>query len=674
MGRCAPAIAGVELFTVAGREQPSEMEAFGPAVDGYYDVADQLRTAIRERAFEQFAAEADATGVGSPEAVTERVARTRQFVHDRIGGLPEPPTALEPSRTVLASVDGCEIEALTFQSLPQFHVTANCYVPDGTGPHPAICMFCGHVPEAKGDRLNQRTCLELARNGFVVLIVDPICQGERQQYFSPETGEPRFGTAGGTFAHCYAGHSCFLSGQNLARYLINDAKRAIDYLETRNDVDTDRIGVIGTSGGGLQTSYLCLFDDRPAVAAPCCSVTERREWLKTGKRIDAEQAIPGMISAGINIADLLAAVAPRPLCIGAARSDEYFPIEGVETTLDRLQATYDAVGAGEKLTSITVDTGHCAVHEFGAPLYRWLCETLDAGEYVPHEAGPVRDPTELHCTPNGSVLAHFENERSLETVIQNEVDPAPEPCSLEELRERFGLDRVPTAPHVRTTSSKEQDGITTERIWFKSETDPDIVVTAVLIRGNEPEGGGTAVVLWDGGTAAIPDRREELAGMLERYGTLAVVDPRGVGATTQREIPIPSWLEDDDHIYGTTFKLAYDALLLDDSLLAMRSRDICAALEVVTNRPATESVTILAEGLGRYYALYAGLFVDRVSGISLDAEPRPFLDHIGDPHAPYDPALTVFDMRDADLPMVREALADRGVSVSIHETLASVDV
>lgn len=75
----------------------------------------------------------------------------------------------------------------------------------------------------------------------------------------------------GVFGHAYAGQKCFYAGANVARYMIHDARCGFDYLCGRPDADTDRLGVTGSSGGGMQTMYLCLLDDRVDVAAPAVS-------------------------------------------------------------------------------------------------------------------------------------------------------------------------------------------------------------------------------------------------------------------------------------------------------------------------------------------------------------------------------------------------------------------
>jgi cephalosporin-C deacetylase-like acetyl esterase len=113
------------------------------------------------------------------EAHRERI---QSMFLSRIGDLPDRPEHLSTEITNHRQREGYAIELITFESRQNFHVTTNCYVPNGDGPHPGILFLCGHAEPPKADLLNQKACIELALHGFIVLIVDPIGQGERKQY------------------------------------------------------------------------------------------------------------------------------------------------------------------------------------------------------------------------------------------------------------------------------------------------------------------------------------------------------------------------------------------------------------------------------------------------------------------------------------------------------------
>lgn len=267
------------------------MKQFARNVDGYYDVESQLPRYLRELAAEQFeCAAAERDRIDDATDADARRERMRLQFREALGGLPARDTALNPQCTGTIDREGYAIETVVFESLPGFHVTANLYRPadsDG-GPFPGVLFLCGHSATGKAAPVYQKVCVDLVRNGFVVLAVDPLCQGERHQFYDPETGAlPRQNT----IEHTYLGHQCAVPGANVARYFVHDGIRAIDYLVSRPEVDPDRLGVTGNSGGGMQTGYLMLVEDRLDAAVPCCFVTSKEAYMETGQGQDGEQII-----------------------------------------------------------------------------------------------------------------------------------------------------------------------------------------------------------------------------------------------------------------------------------------------------------------------------------------------------------------------------------------------
>jgi len=106
----------------------------------------------------------------------------------------------------------------------------------------------------------------MAKRGILVLAYDPPGQGERLEYFDTATENRRCPAEARRARH--GGAQGLLTGTNIARWFIWDGIRAVDYLETRPDVDPKRIGVAGNSGGGTQSTYLAAFEPRLAAAAP----------------------------------------------------------------------------------------------------------------------------------------------------------------------------------------------------------------------------------------------------------------------------------------------------------------------------------------------------------------------------------------------------------------------
>ena len=179
-----------------------------------------------------------------------RTQYVRKKVLDLMGGLPEYSGPLNAQRTGRIDRDGYAIEKVIFESLPRFFVTANLYRPVASGRHPGILMPVGHLESGKAAL--QQMAANFARKGFVVLTYDPIGQGERLQAYDGRLGASLIGQA--TEQHLLAGARAELIGESFARYRVWDAKRALDYLTSRAEVDADRIGVTGCSGGGTLTN------------------------------------------------------------------------------------------------------------------------------------------------------------------------------------------------------------------------------------------------------------------------------------------------------------------------------------------------------------------------------------------------------------------------------------
>ncbi|MCI0360207.1 MAG: hypothetical protein L0211_17150, partial [Planctomycetaceae bacterium] len=149
---------------------------------------------------------------------------------------PEPErTPLKPRITGIVERDAYNIEKVIFESRPDFLVTANLYVPKGRKfPLPGVVGTCGHSANGKAAEPYQSFAQGLARQGYVVLIFDPLGQGERLQYVD-DMLKPKQGI--GVSEHLLAGNQQFLVGEFLGAWRAWDGIRALDYLLTRDEVD-----------------------------------------------------------------------------------------------------------------------------------------------------------------------------------------------------------------------------------------------------------------------------------------------------------------------------------------------------------------------------------------------------------------------------------------------------
>jgi dienelactone hydrolase len=165
-----------------------------------------------------------------------------------------------------------------------------------------------------------------------------------------------------------------------------DVMRLIDYLETRDDVDPKRIGLMGISKGGMETYLAAAADPRIAVAVPCISVQsfswalDNDEWQARVGTIQSavegaarnaraplnaefvrsfyDRLVPGIYSTFDGPA-MLPLIAPRPLMVINGDSDSLTPLPGVMLAANKASEAYAKAGAKEKFVlKVQKNTGH----------------------------------------------------------------------------------------------------------------------------------------------------------------------------------------------------------------------------------------------------------------------------------------------------------------------------
>jgi cephalosporin-C deacetylase-like acetyl esterase len=274
-----------------------------------------------------------------------RQAKVRQQILLLLGQLPQR-TPLNAKVLGETQADGFRIRKVLFESQPGFPVTALLYLPDRPETKlPAILLAPGHSPAGKAG--DYRTAAVFARSGFVVLSYDPIGQGERLQYPDPAKPNASLATRP-TGEHGEASLQPMLIGDTLARYMLWDAMRGIDYLSGLPQVDAQRIGAFGCSGGGAMTALVGALDPRVAAVAVACYTTSFDTLLPALGPQDGEQSNPRFISSGLDFPDWIELAAPRPYAVVATYSD-MFPFAGARSSVieaRRFYAFFDSASAG----------------------------------------------------------------------------------------------------------------------------------------------------------------------------------------------------------------------------------------------------------------------------------------------------------------------------------------
>ncbi len=304
--------------------------------------------------------------------------------------------------------DGYTIERVVFESLPKFYVTGCLFIPaQGASRMPAILNVIGHTDIGFRAPSYQQLILNLVRKGFVVFAIDPVGQGERLQYYDPE--QQRSLVGGATAEHSYFGKQCFLAGSSAARYFVWDGMRAIDYLISRPEVDPNRIGVTGISGGGTQTSYIAAMDDRVAAAAPACYIAGFRRLLESIAPQDAEQNLNAGLLHGIDHADFLEVRAPKPTLVVSTTRD-FFSIQGARETYAEAKQAYRAMDAQDNLGMVEDDSGHGYTKKTREAIYRFFQRHLANPGNPADESIEILPAPDLTVTRTGQVSSSLGGE------------------------------------------------------------------------------------------------------------------------------------------------------------------------------------------------------------------------------------------------------------------------
>ena len=549
-------------------------------------------------------------------AVKERGAAVRRQMLANIGGLPEK-TPLRARVVGAIERENFRIEKVIFESQPNFFVTGSLYLPKtGTGPYPAILFPLGHEAGAKAHEAWQHVLGSFATKGFVAFAWDPLGQGERSQFFDADTRSSRLVQS--TREHSMLGAQCLLTGDNLARYMIHDGIRALDYLLSRPEVDPKRVGVTGNSGGGTATAYLAAIDDRLQVAAPSCYITSWSRLLAQLGPQDAEQNLPPWLHLGFDFPDFIYATAPKPFLVLSAIRD-FFPIGGARATFAETQRTYDSLGIAEKLKMVEADDGHGYTLPRRLAAYAWMSRWLkNAPDDGAEPTFPQATEQELYCTATGQVATSLGGESvySLNRKRAAAVKPAAAVNVIATARKLSGFQPIEGLPPVTGFGVLVKKGYRVEKLLYESE--PGVRIPAVLAI---PEGvsGKRAAVLYVDGRGKSAARLEQ---WISEGKIVLAIDARGFGELGMRTNESQQWLGDAS--------LTTTALLLNKTLVGLRATDIVRGLELLAARPEVDASRIEGIGVGSASVpmLFATAFDARLRTVTLDGMLRSYQDAV----------------------------------------------
>ncbi len=544
-----------------------------------------------------------------PENVAAYQKRLRDEVLKAIGGLPER-TPLRPQVVGTILRPDYRVDKVIFQSQPNHYVTALLYVPDGgqfKPPYPGILIACGHAFEGKGGGAHQAMGALLALNGMAALVFDPIEQGERQQYTYPGHLAERDWT---TTRHTMVGMGSLLLGRNTARFEIWDGMRAIDYLQSRPEVDPERIGCAGNSGGGTQTGYLMALDDRIRCAAPSCWLTTMSRLLADPGAQDSEQNIFGQLQFGVDDTHWPLMRAPSPVLVCAAAKDSYFAIDGTWETFRYAKRLYTDLGVSERVEILESSSPHGYHLTHREATARWMARwLLGQDRLITEPKITFLSEKEYRCVPDGRVMSLPEarsvydlNEDYENGLAKRRAsswasgDPAALLAGVRRLAGIRKLAELPK-PRVEVCGTVNRSRYRIEQLAIVPEE--GIVLPALLFLPAHPKPDHVVLYLHDGGKAADAGAAGPIEQRVQAGETVLAVDLRGMGQTRA---------SDTDAYYSHSWQDVYTAYLLGRSYVGMRTEDllVCAryAVEHVANR-RDRSVSLVAVGNVGIPALHA---------------------------------------------------------------------
>jgi dienelactone hydrolase len=561
---------------------------------------------------------------------------------------------LKPVVTGQVERDSFIVEKLHFQSLPGLYVTANLYRPkQQQQPAPAILYLSGHGPViSNGISYGNKVAYQhhgawFARNGYVCMIIDTVELGEIQ------------GVHHGTYKENMWWWNA--RGYTPAGVEAWNSIRALDYLETRAEVDTNRFGVTGRSGGGAYSWWVAALDPRIKVAAPVAGITDLRNHVVDGT-IEGHCDCMFMVNSyQWDYPQVAALIAPRPLMIANSDRDTIFPLDGVVRVHAKVRQVYRSYNAATNLALLITEGPHKDTQDLQLPVFRWF------NRHLRHEEPLIEMAAVKFFKPEDlKVFDHLPtdaiNSRIHETFVPIAKQTLPESPAqwneqrrqwLAELKSKSFAGWPESSPlNLRTLSSAEHAGL---RFWSVDFTSQDNVRLRLYILApaepqsdrpvmlhvldadkDQPPGSSAPELGWErwsgmmhaqfgepfGSDSAAAESVTSAAGeesfmaiaqgIRTNHHSMVYVAPRGVGST--------QWNQDE----RAQIQIRRRFMLLGQTVDSMRVWDIRRAVQALCTIPEYRQspITIRARRNLAADAVYASIFENRIGALELWHLPR----------------------------------------------------
>jgi hypothetical protein len=564
--------------------------------------------------------------LGSRADWEARRPELRRQLQEMLGLWPMPErTDLKPVITGVLTNEDFTVEKIYFQASPKLYCTANLFIPKNlTNAAPTILYECGHWRLfTNGISYGNKAAYQLdgawfARNGYVCLVLDTLLAGEVQGTHTGtrDKGQWWWNSRGYTPAGVEAWFGI----------------RALDYLCTRPEVDTNRFGITGHSGGGAYSWTVTALDDRIKAAAPLAGMADAASHIGDGV-IDSHCDCNFFQNIyRWDFPQVAALAAPRPLLLGGTDSDRLFRLESTERIFGKISRVYQLLGATNNLGFALAPGPHDEVPELRLAVMRWFNRFLK-GVKKENEQPIVVDSKKFFTPEQVRVFAALPadsiNTNIAETfVLQSAITADKLRATLrEKVFAGWPDDGLPLEP--KRAFAVERDGVKFSAWDFASQHDVSLRLY-IFENAKSPATNVSLTVLdaagwtnWLTSAAVFYDNAltNELAQsfvprIIDWFGplpftpkpgeALAFLAPRGVG--------LDAWSGDEKALT----KIRRRFMLLGQTMDGMRVWDIRRAIQTLHFvRDGDAQVELKADGAMAVNALYAALFEPGVKKLSL---------------------------------------------------------
>lgn len=341
----AAGAAAAQAMSAQNENKPAELPASVPSLelDPVHWTMELYKSAPLRLTFK-------ATNKAEAEAWQQQL---RAKLIELIGSFPDR-VPLQPQTLEVRQYPGYRREKVVFQSRPGVLVIGYLLTPTASkAPHPTVVAIPGHgrgvqdivgIDENGRDRTDKPGyehdfAIQAVEHGLAAFAIEPMAFGFRRDERTREKGP--------TASACQpAAGSALLLGETMIGWRVWDVMRAIDWIETRPELDANRVGCMGISGGGTCTQFSAALDPRIKAAFVSGYLNTFRDSIMSVSHC-IDNYVPGILNWAENY-DVAGLIAPRPFFSEGGLEDPIFPVHATRESFARVKKVYEVFGAASQ--------------------------------------------------------------------------------------------------------------------------------------------------------------------------------------------------------------------------------------------------------------------------------------------------------------------------------------